>query len=901
MDNVTDSKVLRKNRLAAAVAMCSALLAATGTTATWAQEVQRADNVELEEVITTGTRVKGRTATETTVPIDVFSVEDIARAGSTETGAILQKLSPSFNFSRTTISDGTDIVRPATLRGLNPDQVLVLVNGKRRHNQAWNNIQQTIGRGSSGTDINAIPASAIQRIEVLRDGAAAQYGSDAIAGVINIILNTDVEQSNVSVKYGEYDEGDGETTTVSGNTGFEIGDGGYITVSGEYRDRDATNRAVATGRTDLFDPGTTIMRIGDSDAENKAVFVNASLPTGFGEFYGFGGWSKREGESGGFYRFAERAQRAVPQVYPNGFLPLQTTEVEDYSFSAGFRKDFANDWTMDTSVTYGQNEFSFGTKNSINVSLAAEAFYAAGGDPATDIAYIDNSANNVINPIIPDPAGQPDTPANRAAAAASPTGADSGSIQFDQTTVNLDFSGSVEIGLPQTLYVGTGLEYRDENYEIKEGDLASYSCGSSADITERVPSITDPDAFAACGMQAFPGYGPISLVDEDRDSYAAYVDLETNLTDNILVGAAVRYEDYSDAGDQATGKFSGRWQLVDNFAFRGAVSTGFRAPALSQRFFSTVFTDIDGPNLVQTYHAPEGSLVPSLFGVSDLEHEESTSYSLGLIWDPLDNLSVTLDAYQINIDDRVVLGGKVGGGFTEPDPILDEFLNQFGFDNAQFFSNAIDTETKGVELVVTHDTDFGNYGFLTTTLSGAYNETSVESINAPAGIDKDVFFSQAQVDNVETGQPQERFIANFDWAVDRLSANLRLNYYGDVETSFFSCDGLGLGGECEALGIDGPQSSVKSDGKLLTDLEFSYDFGHGVVVAVGGENIFDEYPDKLPKVSSHGFISNGPALAPIGGTPSGLQAAGGNFQYPWESTPFGTGGAFWYGRVSYTF
>jgi iron complex outermembrane recepter protein len=893
--------LLKPNRLAVAVAICSSLVAATGSTGSWAQAPKGDELRQLEEVITTGTRVKGRTATETAVPIDVFSVEDIARTGSTETGVILQKLSPSFNFSRTTISDGTDIIRPATLRGLNPDQVLVLVNGKRRHSQAWNNIQQTVGRGSSGTDINAIPASAIQQVEVLRDGAAAQYGSDAIAGVINIILDTDVETSNISVRYGEYDEGDGESTTVSGNTGFEIGDGGYITFSGEYRDRQKTNRAVPTGRTDLFEPGTTIMRIGDSEAEDSAIFVNASLPTSVGEFYGFGGWSKREGESGGFYRFAERAQRAVPQVYPNGFLPLQTTEVEDYSFSGGFRKDLGGDWQMDASVTYGQNEFSFGTKNSINVSLAAEAFYAAGGDPATDIAYIDNEANNVINPIIPDPAGQPDTPANRAAAAASPTSADSGSIEFDQTTFNLDFSGSVEIGLPQSLYVATGLEYRDENYQINEGDLVSYSCGSSPDITVRVPSITDPTAFAACGMQAFPGYGPISLVDENRDSKAAYIDLETNLTDNILVGVAVRYEDYSDAGDQATGKFSGRWQIVDNFAVRGAVSTGFRAPALSQRFFSTIFTDIDGPNLVQTFHAPEGSLVPSLFGVNDLQHEESNQYSLGLIWDPTNNLSVTLDAYQINIDDRIVLGGKVGGGFTEPDPVLDDFLQQFGFDNAQFFSNAIDTETKGVELVVTHNAQLGKYGYLTTTLSGAYNETSVENINAPAGISEDVFFSQAQIDNVETGQPQERFIADFDWRLDQFSANLRFNYYGDVETSFFSCEGLGLAADCEPLGIAGPQNSVKSDGKLLTDLEFSYDFGNGLVAAIGGENIFDEYPDKLPKVSSHGFISNGPALKPGASTLSGLQAVGGNFQYPWESTPFGTGGAFWYGRLSYTF
>lgn len=891
----------KKNILAASIVALLPALVAPMANAQDQPKQQRVVNPELEEVITTGTRVKGRTATETTVPIDVFQMDDISKAGTTETGAILQKLSPSFNFSRTTISDGTDIIRPATLRGLNPDQVLVLVNGKRRHSQAWNNIQQTVGRGSSGTDMNAIPASAIQQIEVLRDGAAAQYGSDAIAGVINIILNTDVENSNISVKYGEYDQGDGETWTASGNTGFEIGDGGFITISGEYRDRDATNRAVATQRTDLFDPGTTIMRIGDSDAEDKSVFLNASLPTGFGELYGFGGWSKREGESGGFYRFAERAQRAVPQVYPNGFLPLQTTEVEDYSGSFGLRKDFGNDWEMDASVTYGQNEFSFGTKNSINVSLAAEAFYAAGGDPATDIAYIDNSANNVINAIIPDPAGQPDTPANRAAAEASPTGADSGSIQFDQTTFNLDFYGSVEIGLPQTLYVATGFEYRDENYEIKEGDLVSYSCGSSPDISTRVPSITDPDAFAACGMQAFPGYGPISIVDEDRDSTAAYIDLETNLTDNVLVATAVRYEDYSDAGDQFTGKFSGRWQVIDSLAFRGAVSTGFRAPALSQRFFSTVFTDIDGPNLVQTFHAPEGSLVPSLFGVSDLEHEESQNYSLGLIWDAADNLSVTIDAYQINIDDRVVLGGKVGGGFTDPNPILDEFLGQFGFDNAQFFSNAIDTETKGVEVVVTHDADLGNWGFLTTTLSGAHNETEVEKINAPAGISEDVFFSKAQVDNVETGQPQDRFIANFDWGLNGFSANLRFNYYGEVETSFFSCDGLGLGGDCEPLGIDGPQSSVKSDGKWLTDLELAYDFGNGLVAAVGGENIFDEYPDELPKVSSHGFISNGPALAPGADTLSGLQAAGGNFKYPWESTPFGTGGAFWYGRVSYTF
>ena len=391
-------------------AVVATLAVSYSSTAQSAEDDNKAEKgKKAETLIVTGTRVSGRTIEDTAVPVDLITSDIIEESGASEVGELLQKLAPSFNFSRTTVSDGTDIIRPATLRGLGPDQVLILVNGKRRHSQAWVNIQQTIGRGSAGTDINSIPVSAIEHIEVLRDGAAAQYGSDAIAGVINIILKGGGAGTTLSGKWGETKEGDGQVNQVSANSTINIGDTGFLNLTAEFRDRGATNRAGISNRKDRV-----IMRLGDSSSENKYLFFNGEA----GIAYFFGGVSNRSGQSAGFYRFEDRADRNVPQVYPDGFLPLQNTRVEDKSLAFGIR-DFIGEssWEYDLSAVYGDNQFAFAASNSLNASIAAE--YVQNNPNATDAEIRENSG---------------------------PTSADSGNINFTQRTYNFDINGALAWG-----------------------------------------------------------------------------------------------------------------------------------------------------------------------------------------------------------------------------------------------------------------------------------------------------------------------------------------------------------------------------------------------------------------------------------------------------------------------
>lgn len=817
-----------------------------------------ADDVE-DTVVVLGTRVKGRSIDDTAVPVDVISNDLISKSGASETGELLQKLAPSFNFSRTTVSDGTDIIRPATLRGLGPDQVLILVNGKRRHSQAWVNIQQTVGRGTSGTDINSIPVSAIDRIEVLRDGAAAQYGSDAIAGVINIILKKDTEETELMARWGQTTEGDGDTLQVAANTTFNFGEDSYLNLSAELRDREATNRAGPSSRKDRV-----IMRLGDSSSDNKYLFLNGAI----GRFYYFGGYSEREGESGGFYRFEDRADRNVPQVYPDGFLPLQQTEVKDRSFAMGFSDFIGEDWEYDISAVYGKNTFAFGVRNSLNASYAAEYLFNNPGASDADIA-----------------------------ANAGPTSGKSGDINFDQLTFNLDFNGSVDAG-DSTLYLATGLEYRDESYSIGAGDLASYSCGLTGGTTNPFPSVIDPNATAACGFQGFPGYSPQTAARSvrDRDNWAVYLDGEANVTPDFLLGAAVRFEDYSDAGTSTTGKLSMRWDATDSFALRGAVSSGFRAPSLSQRAFTTVITNVSGTQLSQSYHAPDGDPFAAAYGVNGLKHETSKNASFGFVYNPKNGLNVTLDLYQIDIEDRIILGGALTGVGTDANgnavvnQAAVDFLAANNYDTGQFFSNGVDTETFGADLVLTYDWT-NNYGDFVFTWVSHYNRTEVESINAPDGVLASTIFPQSQIDNIETSQPRQRMLLGLDWDVGNWSTSFKLNRYGKVATSFFTCDGLGIPTSnpnvCgDILGID-TATSIRSEAKWLLDLAVSYDFNNGLVASVGGNNVTDQYPTELPDNAVHRFISDAPGF--------------GNYIYPWESTPFGINGANYYIKFDYKF
>ncbi len=784
-----------------------------------------------EELVVLGSRTS-RTAIETPVPVDVLSEQDLEDTGMTETSRMIQFLAPSFNFSTSTISDGTDIVRPSTLRGLGPDQTLVLVNGKRRHNRALVHVNGSIGRGTAGVDLNAIPASAIERIEILRDGAAAQYGSDAIAGVINIVLRSGTEKTRVDLTGGEHFEGDGATVQASVNHGWEVGDGGFLNITAEYRDRDFTNRAgldprqiyanLPDGSPDPREAGYNRLnhRYGDAASENVYLWLNSEVPVGEdSELYFFGGISERDGESAGFNRLPGQ-DRTNTLLHPDGHLPLINTGVDDLSVGAGFRKNFSN-WAMDASVTHGTNEFNFFISNSANTSLWER----------------------------------------------SPTSADAGTLEFGQTTLNLDFFGTADWGLAKPVNIAAGFEYREDTYQIGAGEPASYINGGELNQFCR-PPFPQPDPRcgpAPAGIQVFPGFQPVNRVDASRDNIAVYGDVELDLSDKFLLGLALRFEDYSDFGNTVDGKVTGRYAATDRFAIRGSASTGFRAPSLHQSNLANISTQfrldpVSGqlvPFEVGTFRNP--SAITRAFGVPTLKEETSTSFSLGFTARPRGNLSITADVYSIDIEDRIVISGVFGTGIPQLRPLLDAI----GVGAGQFFVNALDTETQGVDLVVAFTNPVGP-GKL--DLTGAFNWTSTDivSVKTPptlAGLGETLFNDQERV-YLQESQPHQHYNLAARYSQGKFSGLMRFNYFGKV-ASTESTSG-------------NPAFKQVFGGKWLTDLDLSFKFGQGVKLHVGGNNIFDEYPDKnIPANSFNGI-----------------------FVYPRRTAPFGFNGGYYYTRIT---
>ncbi|HWM90856.1 MAG TPA: TonB-dependent receptor [Thermoanaerobaculia bacterium] len=677
------------------------------------------------ESITVGSRAVGAEA-EKSVPVDVFEIQDIQTAGASETNQILEALTPSFNFPRPTITDGTDTVRPATLRGLGSDQVLVLVNGKRRHTSALVHVNGSIGRGSTGVDLNAIPASAIQEIEILRDGAAAQYGSDAIAGVINVVLKSS-SPLTVNLKGGSTTHGDGALVDTSVSNGWSLGRGSlFATV--EYRDREDTNRAGPDPR-----PQGSVNPVeqpnhhwGDAETQDIMGFFNGQTPIGTSgstSFYTFGGISRREGSAGGFFRRANE-NRNLPSIYPDGFLPLIEPEVTDYSAAFGLR-GARGEWFWDLSTEYGLNEFQFNVSNSLNVSMG----------PTSQTSF------------------------------------DAGALGFDQWVTNLDLSRGFEAGLAGPLNVAFGLELRREGYEITAGEPASYIDGGF------------PDQFGAkapAGAQVFPGFRPSNEVDTHRDNYAVYVDVEGDVLEALRVGIAGRFEDYEDFGSTSDYKLTVRLQPIEALVLRGAVSTGFRAPSLGQSFFSTVSTNflaVGGvlvPFEVGTF--PVGSPVARALGARDLEPEQSEHFSVGLVWNPTSSFEAGVDFYRVDIEDRIVLSGNFTGSQVAA------LLAPFNVTGARFFTNAIDTRTEGYDLTAGWGTRLGSDS--TLKLSAGYNATENEVVRvAPTppqltGL-QEVLFDAIERRRVECGQPENSLRMSADWKRGGLFTSVRESRYGE--------------------------------------------------------------------------------------------------------------------------
>ena len=775
------------------------------------------------EEITVGSRAPG-TAAEKATPVEVYSAEQIEAMGFKETSQVIQALSASFNFPRPTTADGTAAVRPATLRGLGPDQVLVLVNGKRRHTTALIHVNPTVGRGSSGVDLNAIPVSAIAEITILRDGAAAQYGSDAIAGVINIALKAGPYPLTFSSQYGETmtDQGIGADTTRDGEVvdsslayGWEFLRGwGFATL--EWRDREGTNRAGFDNR-DQVRPGDARNNavdqpnhwVGDSDLRDMMGFFNIQAPVNAQDtvyFYTFGGYSEREGVTPGLYRRGID-NRNQPAIYPEGFLPLIETETEDLSAAVGLRGD-ALGWSWDLSAQYGANEMGFVAANTLNTSLG------------------------------------PAIPPNQ-------TEFDVGSYQLDQTVLNFDFSREYAVdALAGPLNVAAGLEYRQEGYEIHAGEPNSYIFGGF------------PDQFggvATPGAQVLPGIQPANEADASRNSYAAYLDFEADVTSRLRMGVAGRFEDYEDFGSTSDGKLTLRFAAHPRFILRGATSTGFRAPSLVQSHFSstsTVFANLGQglvPLEVGTFpvHSPQARAL----GASDLRPEESVHYSGGFAWNPLDSLEFTADYYSIDIDDRIVLSGNFTG------PRIAELLRPFGAASARFFTNAIDTETRGYDLTAGYRLDLRGIGG-SLLLSGGYNHSETEVVHiAPTppqlvGL-QSVLFDRAEVSRIECSQPQDNVRLGADWLRQPWRGVLRVNYYGEY---------------CFPQLIAANEQTFPAE--WITDLEASYTFFNHFTFTLGVLNLFDVYPEEQ-------FPQN---------------SLGGILRYS-QVTPYGVNGRTLYGRI----
>ncbi|GAB6197278.1 TonB-dependent receptor plug domain-containing protein [Lysobacter xanthus] len=834
-----------RHRLAEAIV---ATLVVASSSSAFAQQpaARTADATTLDSVQVTGSRVRGRTAADTAAPVDVIRREELEATGAQEVGQILQMLEPSFNFSRTFVSDGTDILRPATLRALGPDQVLVLVNGKRRHQQALVNVQQTVGRGSAGTDINAIPVGAIERIEVLRDGAAAQYGSDAIAGVINIILRKQTDRTNVSVQAGQAYAGDGELFSASVNTGVKLAADGFLNLTAEFRDRGETNRA---GPDVLrVNPPRVTQRLGDADARDAYLWFNGGLPVGAGELYAFGGASRRRGDSSGFFRSA-RDSRNVPELYPDGFLPTIETTVEDTSVALGYRMPLGGTWDLDASVNRGRSRFGFHESGSVNVSWYYEPepgrFCAPPGSPAC--AYRQ-----------------------------SPTEADTGTLQFDQTTFNLDVRGSVDGFRGRPLHLATGVEWRRDGYAIEAGDPVSYTYGRTNNPAIRI--FDQNGGLAAPGIQGFPGFTPGTEVDRSRHNVALYLDAETNATERLLLGAAVRFEDYSDFGNTTTGKLSARFQATEHLAIRGAASTGFRAPGVQQQFYSQVSTNLSPGTgqLTETLTARQDSPVTRALGIPPLKEETSRNLSLGFVWKPSTDVSITADVFRIDIDDRIIFSGNIAPEQEDANGQLCDDANTncpiarvlapFRVGQAQFFTNAIDTRTEGVDIVANRSVGFSGGNRLNLSALLHFNRTQVTGRRSQSPILSPAqLFDDTQVTLVEEGQPRAHHVLQALYDTGPWQLMSRANYFGAVSGEGFT-----------------PGTKQTWGGKWLFDASVRYRFSPDVSLTVGADNLFDTYPDKWDRAGGFPFPQLG-------------------FTYGWETMPFGMNGGSYYARLDWRF
>ena len=890
------------------------------------QTAEPAADEDVAQIIVTGTRRTDRTLADSPVPVDVIGSEQLAASGLGETNKILNNLVPSFNFPQPSIADGTDVLRPATLRGLSPDQTLVLVNGKRRHVSALLNINGTVGRGSAAVDLNTIPALAIERIEVLRDGASSQYGSDAIAGVINIQLKKASSGGRATISYGKYittlsdvanvtglqsaggqpiiaptdnrvlaanTEGerkarDGGLVTVGTNIGLPLGEGGYFNFTAEYRDRDDTNRAGFDLRPNYNRPAPPLFdtrelsfnrlqfRYGDAKTRDYAFFLNAAIPLGAAELYAFASYNHRDGLSAANWRQqSAAANRDYSTIAPgtsptaanftalttDGFLPKIDTNLNDTAATLGVRGDVGG-WTGDFSIGYGRNTFAYTVRDSLNTSYGTT----------------------------------------------SQSTFDAGALKYSQWIANLDFSRQYDVGFAKPLSVAVGAEYRREAFGIRAGDLQSYATGPlfRPSITTTAVNCTAqlgvfnattnvcsfPGRTAAAGAQGFPGIPANSATDVNRNSFAGYVELDTDPFDGFTTTLAGRFERFSDFGTTVNGKFAMRYEPVRGFALRGSISNGFRAPSLHQQFFTTTSTNFINGLPVDISTLAVNSPVARALGSKDLKPEKSVNISVGATANPFSGLTLTVDYYHIKIKNRIVLTenlGAAGSGTAAINLAVKSVLDANGFQSvgaARFFINGLDTTTEGIDAVLSYRF---NPGWGSWTLTAAYNnnknsiERRINELGSLATIPGIVLFGRVEGIRFTDGQPRDKVVLSADGKVGSFGVTLRTTRYGKV----VSPGATSPIADPASLSLYGPDD-IFLRGKWITDFELRFSPIEAIDLAVGANNLFDVYPDRSP-------FGNRPAA--VGG-----QYPVNQYYLPYSGfSPFGFNGRFLYARAGFKF
>ncbi|BDB55591.1 TonB-dependent receptor [Flavobacterium ammoniigenes] len=819
----------------------SLLLLLFNLTCLFAQEKTTSEAQELKEVQIVGSRNTKRTVVNSAVPIDVINVKDVTtQSGKLEINELLQYVAPSFNANKQSGSDGADHVDPASLRGMGPDQTLVLINGKRRHQSSLINLFGTKGRGNTGTDLNAIPASAIKRIEILRDGAAAQYGSDAIAGVINIVLNDNINQVTGAVTYGayntnaqgEFDPGtantknnfldetgfgntlgqkrnfDGQSLKVAANYGVAVGKkGGIANFTAEYLNKEKTLR-----------PGFDFRKgFGEAAIQGLNLFGNLVLPiSDKTEFYAFGGRNFRDTDAYAFTR--NGGERVVESIYPGGYTPRITSEIVDNSIATGIRTKYASGWKMDLSNTFGKNLFHYYIKGTINASLVGN----------------------------------------------SPTEFNAGGHSLSQNTTNLDFSKNYDSVL-NGMNLAFGAEFRTEQFSIFAGEEGSYATYDTAGrpitnpATQTAPTDPISGELRPGGSQGFPGYSPANEVKKNRNNVSLYTDAEFDVTDNLLVSTAVRFENYSDFGSTLNGKLAARLKATDNVNFRGSLSTGFRAPSLAQVYYNLRFTNFSSGGATEVILSSNDSPVTQAFGINKLNEEKAVNGSLG-VTASFGAFTATVDGYFINVKDRIVLTGY-----------FDASALNLGVSAAQFFTNGVDTKTAGVDVVLAWKKKFGDSNFA-ATLVGNINHMKIGDVKNGT-LDKETFFGEREKAFLLASAPANKFGLNLNYDKKWFNAGLAFTRFSKVELLDYQ-----MYEDVADYGSFADQIKAATDtysAKIVTDLTLGFKLNKASKLSIGANNLFNIYPDQQDDwVEAGGY---------------------------WDAVQMGFSGAYYYARLGFTF